>query len=132
MNGESAESGFGIGMDLVSITRFTKSLEKGGDTFLNRIFTAAERQECQNRPNPAQHFAARFAAKEAGMKALGCGWAGGVTFTDFEVVSDGYSVPKLVLHGKALELATEQGVRTIALSISHAEDTAGAFAVARA
>jgi holo-[acyl-carrier protein] synthase len=66
------------------------------------------------------------------MKALGCGWAGGVTFTDFEVVSDGYSVPKMVLHGKALELAKAQGIKTIALSLSHAADTAGAFAVARA
>ena len=119
-------------MDLVSIARFTTSLEKGGQTFLDRIFTTAEQQECQNRPRPAQHFAARFAAKEAGMKALGCGWAGGVTFTDFEVVSDGYSVPKMVLHGKALELAKAQGIKTIALSLSHAADTAGAFAVARA
>jgi holo-[acyl-carrier protein] synthase len=131
MNGESVVSGAGIGMDLVAIARFTQSLEHGGQAFLERIFTAAEQLECTSRPHPAQHYAARFAAKEAGMKALGCGWSGGVTFTDFEVVSDGSSVPKLLLHGKALQLAVALGITELALSLSHTDATAGAFVVAR-
>jgi holo-[acyl-carrier protein] synthase len=128
MNGENQANTAGIGLDLVSIARFTASIEKGGQTFLDRIFTAAEQQECLRRPDPPQHFAARFAAKEAAMKVLGCGWSGGVKFTDLEVVSDGYSVPRLLLHGRAATLAAELGIPSISLSLSHADDTAGAIA----
>ncbi len=131
MSAANCDLNAGIGMDLVSISRFSESLKKGGQAFLDRIFTPAEQQECDSRTYPQQHYAARFAAKEAGMKVLGCGWTGGVTFTDFEVVSDGTKVPLLLLHGKAEELASQLGIASIALSLSHTDETAGAFAVAR-
>ena len=120
----------GIGVDLVEIARLEASLERGGQPMLDRMFTPAEQQECQSRKQSAMHYAARMAAKEAGMKVLGTGWTGGVGFCDFEVVSDGKTAPKMLLHGAAAERAREHGIRSMRLSLSHTDELAIAFVVA--
>ncbi|HEX9792613.1 MAG TPA: holo-ACP synthase [Planctomycetota bacterium] len=122
----TAETPPGLGLDLVDLDRFQQAMERSGEAFLARIFTGQERAECAQRSNPLQHFAARFAAKEAGMKALGTGWTGGVGFHDFEVISDGANPPRLYLYGKAAEVMAAHGLRGTRLSMSHTERTAGA------
>ena len=120
----------GVGVDLVDVARLEASLERGGQALLDRMFTPSEQQECQSRKEPSMHFAARMAAKEAGMKVLGTGWTGGVGFCDFEVISDGKTAPQLRLHGAAAEHARKSGIRSMRLSLSHTDDLAIAFVVA--
>ncbi|HBF22258.1 MAG TPA: hypothetical protein DDW23_00460, partial [Planctomycetes bacterium] len=83
MNSNAAIKPSGVGIDLVEIDRFRVSLETGGEKILNKLFTAQEQASCNTRKDPIPHYAARFAAKEAAMKALGTGWTRGVAFTDF-------------------------------------------------
>jgi len=121
----------GIGLDLVTVTRFADALERGGDAFRKRLFTPKEQAHAATRSKPAQHYAARFAAKEAVMKALGRGFGQGVAFPEIEILSDGKSAPQVVLHGKTKQLAEAAGIVTWALSLSHSDDTAGAVVMAR-
>lgn len=121
----------GIGLDLVTVTRFADALERGGEAFRKRLFTAKEQAHAATRSKPAQHYAARFAAKEAVMKALGRGFGQGVAFPEIEILSDGKSAPQVVLHGKTKELADAAGIVAWALSLSHSDDTAGAVVMAR-
>lgn len=130
MAAASAHLGGGIGFDLISIPRLEQTIDRVGQEFLDRIFTPAEQEECASRAHPVQHYAARFAAKEAGMKVLGSGWTGGIAFTDFEVISDGKRPPEMLLHGKARELADSLGISLLQVSLSHTDDTAGAVAIA--
>lgn len=118
----------GTGVDLVVIGRIGRLREKHGERFLNRIFTPAELEECLGRALPDQGLAARFAAKEAAMKALGTGLAQGVGWRDVEVGSTG-GRPVLMLHGRAAELAKDMGVRNCALSLSHEREYAMAMVV---
>ncbi len=120
----------GLGVDLVEVERFRSSLEHGGPAFRDRLFTAAEQAECEARPDPAPHYAARFAVKEAAMKALGTGWSGGLAFTDFEVHSDGRSAPGLQLRGRAAERAREAGILAWRVSLSHTRALAVAVVLA--
>ena len=76
----------GIGSDLIEISRFTEAGERHGDRFYHRLFTSEEIAYCESRGRPGEHYAARFAAKEAALKALGLGWSGGVTWLDVEVI----------------------------------------------
>lgn len=117
---------FNIGLDLVDIPRLAKSIDSGGQRFLDKIFTAHEQQYCNNGSRPVEHFAARFAAKEAAMKVLGSGWAKGVKFTDFQVRNDSDGRPHLEVSGVAAELATEYGIGKWQISLSHTGTTAGA------
>ena len=117
---------FGIGLDLVDIQRLAKSIEQGGQSFLNRIFTVAEQDYCNGGSRPHEHFAARWAAKEASMKVLGTGWSGGVAFTDFEVSNDSNGRPYLTVTGVAATVASEMGIVEWQLSLSHTGTTAGA------
>ena len=119
----------GIGVDLVDIARLVAALERGGPPLRDRMFTPAEQEECEGRPNPGMHYAARMAAKEAGMKVLGTGWTGGVGFQDFEVISDGRTAPKLRLHGQAAVVASRHGIREMRLSLSHTDTMAIAFVI---
>lgn len=119
----------GVGIDLVDVGRLADSLERGGTALRNRIFTTGEQEECGRRAKPIMHLAARLAAKEAGMKALGSGWTGGVGFCDFEVVSDGRTAPKLLLHGEAAALAEKAGIAEMRLSLSHTDHLAIAIVV---
>lgn len=100
-----------------------------GRRFIERVFTAGEIAYAQQRTQPAERFAARFAAKEAGMKALGTGWRDGITWHDFEVVNLPSGKPTLLLHGVAAELARQAGVASIALSITHTKDQALAMVI---
>ena len=119
----------GIGTDLAEVDRIAKSIERFGDRFLNRIYTPAERAYALSKANSVERFAARFAAKEAGMKAIGTGWRRGVTWQDFEVANEPSGRPTLRLSGVALKVASELGTRRISLSLTHTAATAMAIVI---
>lgn len=119
------------GVDLVEVSRVERMLAKTGDRFAERCFTDSERAYCESGGKlAAERFAARFAAKEAVMKALGTGWTGGVAWTDIEVARDGAGRPTLVLHNAAKELADRAGLREWTISLSHTKTTAIASVIA--
>jgi len=109
----------GLGTELVVVARVEALLSRHGERFLNRVFTPTERAECLRRVRPAIHLAARLAAKEAAMKALGTGWSLGVRWLDVEVQSRADTPPSLRLDGVARTRADAQGVRQTLLSLSH-------------
>ena len=119
----------GIGTDLVEIERIEKSIDRFGDRFLHRIFTAAEIAYCRLKKHSAESFAARFAAKEAGAKALGTGISHGVTWLEIEVRRAPGQRPTLHWSGRAAELAAQMGVRRVSLSLTHSRDLAMAVVV---
>lgn len=119
----------GIGVDLADIDRIRDLFERRGETFLRRVFTPAEAAYARGQHDPAPSLAARFAAKEAVIKALGQGWPEGMRWTDLEVVREKGSPPRLVLHGAAAEAAEKRGVRQTHLSLSHDRGTAVAMVV---
>ena len=109
----------GIGIDVVQNERVRQSIERFGDRFLNRIYTKAEIEYCKRMAACEIHFAARFAAKEAAFKALGTGWAEGVTWKDVEVVRLPSGKPEIHLHGEALARATSAGATRFHVSLTH-------------
>ena len=119
----------GTGIDLVEIERFRRIIERLGERFITRVFTPGEQKFCNERHDSIPHFAARFAAKEALFKALGTGWAKGVTWLDAEVRREGQDAPVLVLHGEAQKLSIAKQVNTIHLSLSHTEQWAVAMVI---
>ncbi len=120
----------GLGSDLIEIERIERSFQRYGDAFLQRIFTPGEIAYCMAKRNFAESLAARFAAKEAGAKALGTGISRGVSWREFEVRRRPGQRPELHLSGRALEIANHLGVRHIALTLSHARTLSIAFVVA--
>jgi holo-[acyl-carrier protein] synthase len=119
----------GLGTDLVAVDRIRQSIARYGDRFLNRIFTDRERAYAARKANSAERFAARFAAKEAGMKAIGTGWNCGVTWKDFEVANQASGRPTLRLTGVAQQIASRLGVRSISISLTHTTEIAFAVVV---
>lgn len=119
----------GVGTDLVEVPRFRLAMERRGDRFAERLFSDAERAYAFRHREPATRLAARFAAKEAVMKALGVG-LGRVGFRDIEVVRAGSGAPALALTGRAAQLATARGVTSWHLSLTHTDSMAMAVAVA--
>ena len=119
----------GIGIDLVEVERIRALLERHGERFKARTFTEVEVTYCDACADPAMHYAARFAAKEAGAKALGTGFAQGVSWADIEVARDAAGRPELRLHGGARELADRQGVVRCHVSLSHTKEQAVAQVV---
>ena len=112
----------GVGIDLVEVPRIREMLEKHGQRFKERTFTAAEIAYCDGCAEPAMHYAARFAAKEAVAKALGTGiWAEGVSWTDIEVGREASGKPVIILHGMAKEHA---GEAACLVSLTHTRDLA--------
>jgi holo-[acyl-carrier protein] synthase len=109
----------GTGVDLAEVARIRASIERFGSRFTTRIFTAAEIAYVERKANRYERYAARFAAKEAGMKAIGTGWKRGVTWHDFEVANLPSGKPTLKLHGVAAEFAKRLNVRQVSLSITH-------------
>ena len=109
----------GLGIDVIQNERIRESIERFGDRFLNRIYTEAEVEYCRNCAQPAIHYAARFAAKEAAFKALGTGWAAGVKWRDVEVVRLPSGKPELHLYGEALARATAAGATRFHVSLTH-------------
>ena len=112
------------GIDIVDISRLEESFERSGDLFRDRIFTEVEIAYCERRARRFASYAARFAAKEATMKALGTGWAEGVGWRDIEVVSQENGKPTLKLSGRALELFQKMGAWKAHLTLSHSNDLA--------
>ncbi|GAB4259309.1 MAG: holo-[acyl-carrier-protein] synthase [Deferrisomatales bacterium] len=119
----------GIGLDLVAIERIGELRRRRGERFVRRVFTEGERDACLGRAEPDPSLAARFAAKEAAMKALGTGWGEGVGWHDVEVVSERGRPPRLALHGAAAARGAGLGVDTVHLSLTHDAGVAGAVVV---
>ncbi len=116
----------GIGVDLSQVSRFRRFLEKGNTGVIDRLFTSGEKAYCLTKRDPAPHLAARFAAKEAFLKALGLGLREGLTWQDMDVVRDELGKPSLILAGRAAAICCERGITTIHLSYSHDGDYATA------
>jgi holo-[acyl-carrier protein] synthase len=114
----------GTGIDVAEVPRIRRSIERFGDRFLQRIFTAGERRYCDSKANRVERYAARFAAKEAAMKALGTGWNHGVRWVDCEVVRMPGGRPTITFHGRAGEFAVRMGVKNAALSLTHTSEHA--------
>lgn len=118
----------GIGIDLVKIDRINKA-GNNHPGFLERVFTPEEREYCTKQKNPGQHYAGRFAAKEAVLKAIGTGWSAGVKWTDMEVLHGEGGGPIVNISGRVKDLMDLRGVRQILLSYSHDGDYAVAQVV---
>jgi len=114
----------GTGIDMAEVPRIARSIACFGERFLKRVFTEAEIRYCDSKANRAERYAARFAAKEAAMKALGTGWNHGVRWRDIEVRRQPGGRPTLAFHGKAAEFAARLGTKNIALSLTHTESQA--------
>ncbi len=119
----------GLGLDVVSIDRISRSLSDGAERFEERVFTPAERQVCASRHDRLQALAARFAAKEACLKALGTGWTGGLSFQQVEVLGSEGGQPELRLSGRAAERAQTLGVRRVHVTLSHEHNVAAAVVI---
>jgi holo-[acyl-carrier protein] synthase len=111
----------GIGIDLVEIRRMESILASQETRFVERVFTPLERDYCEGKRHRAQYYAARFAAKEALMKALGTGWTSSVTWTEIEVQRDSLGKPGFQLYGATKETAEAKGAKQIFLSLSHTD-----------
>lgn len=119
----------GTGIDLAEVPRIKSSIERFGAKFIERIYTPGEIAYVERKANRFERYAARFAAKEAGMKALGTGWRRGVRWRDFEVVNLPSGRPTLKLHGAAQTIAATMGVTAISLSLTHTAENGMAFVI---
>ena len=119
----------GLGTDLMEIARIQQSIDRFGDRFLARVFTPREIAYCKRKKNAAESFAARFAAKEAGAKALGTGISHGVGWLELEVAREASGKPRLELTGRAAEWARHLGVTRTSLSLTHSREVALAVVV---
>ncbi|MGD1091299.1 MAG: holo-ACP synthase [Bryobacteraceae bacterium] len=119
----------GTGVDLCEVGRMQEAIERHGARILNRVFTEREVAYSERKANRFERYAARFAAKEAGMKALGTGWRGGLGWRDLEVTNLPSGRPTLTLHRVAAEIARKMGVRNISLSLTHTADQAMALVI---
>jgi holo-[acyl-carrier protein] synthase len=108
-----------MGVDLAEVDRIRAAIERHGRRFIERIFTPSEIAYVERKANRFERYAARFAAKEAGMKAIGTGWRRGVRWQDFEVTNLPTGKPTLALHGVAAKVADQLGVRNVTLSLTH-------------
>lgn len=122
----------GVGFDLVDLADFGRTLERSGEPFLKRVYTAQEIEYCKTQPHSGQSYAVRFAAKEAAMKALCIAGEDGLQWRDFEVVLAASGEPRMVLRGKAATKARALGINRLLLSLSHSMSSAGAVAIAEA
>ncbi len=122
----------GIGIDTVDIARFRRFLEEGNQAIIARLFNQEERDRCSARKDAASCYAARFAAKEAFLKALGSGLRDGISWHDMEIVNNEFGKPELLLAGRAHELFKKQGLGAVFLSLSHDGGQAVAMVVLEA
>ncbi len=120
----------GLGTDLIEIARIERSVERYGEAFLARVYTPGEIAYCLRKKNAAESFAARFAAKEAGAKALGTGISRGVSWREFEVRRAPGQRPELHLSGRAQHIASHLGIKRLSLSLSHSRELSIAVVVA--
>jgi holo-[acyl-carrier protein] synthase len=122
----------GTGVDLAEVGRIRDAVERHGERFIKRIYTPGEIAYVERKANKSERYAGRFAAKEAGMKAIGTGWKRGVTWQDFEVINLPTGRPTLQLHGEAAKIAEKMGVRSVWLSITHTAELAMAQVILEA
>ena len=114
----------GLGLDIAEIDRIEAAIKRHGAPFLERLFTPAEMAYCESHKGKYERYAARFAAKEAAMKALGTGWSHGVRWRDIEVAREPSGKPTLRLAGVAADIAKRMGVKNISLTITHSGNLA--------
>ncbi len=114
----------GMGVDIIEVPRVRSAIERFGDRFLKRLFTPAEIRYCESKANKYERFAARFAAKEAALKAIGTGLSRGISWQDVEVVREPSGKPTLAFTGKAGEFAARLHVHHASVSLSHTEQVA--------
>lgn len=114
----------GTGIDIAEVDRIARTIERYGRRFLERVFTADEIRYCESKANKAERYAGRFAAKEAGMKAIGTGWNRGVRWQDVEVQRAPGSRPMIAFHNTAGEFFRKLGATRAHLSITHTKDSA--------
>jgi len=120
----------GIGTDIVECVRIARMIERHGETFLTRIFTDHELRYCRSRKGATEHFAARWAAKEAVLKCLGTGMAKGLSWTEIEVRNDPGGRPRVAVRGAAGDLAQRQHISEFLISLSHCRSYATAHCLA--
>ncbi len=120
----------GIGTDIIECLRIAQMIERHAEQFISRVYTEHEIQYCQSRKAATQHFAGRWAAKEAVLKAMGTGWRRGISWRDVEVRNEAGGRPVVVLRGGARDVVEKMGIAQIQISISHCRSHATAFAVA--
>lgn len=120
----------GIGTDIVECSRIGNMIEKHDSLFLERVYTEWEIEYCSGRKSAVQHYAGRWAAKEAILKAMGTGWAKGIAWTDIEITNAMGGKPSVTIHGEARVHCDKLGIAEILISISHCESHATAFATA--
>lgn len=120
----------GLGTDIIEVVRIGEMIERHGELFLQRVYTEQEIRYCQRRKAAIQHYAGRWAAKEAVMKTLGTGFSKGVGFKDIEVCSRKSGAPYLQLHDGAAEIAQKLGIDDVLITISHCRAYATATAIA--
>ena len=114
----------GTGIDIAEVPRIGESIKRFGERFIQRVFTEGEIRYCDSKANRFERYAARFAAKEAAMKALGTGWNHGVRWRDVEVAREPGRRPTIKFHGKAAEFAARLNTKNISLSITHTSEQA--------
>jgi holo-[acyl-carrier protein] synthase len=119
----------GTGVDLAEVPRIRSAIERFGERFVRRIYTPLEIAYVDRKANRFERYAARFAAKEAGMKAIGTGWDHGVTWKDIEVSNLPSGQPTIRLHGIAAQIAEKMGVKRISLSLTHTAELAMAHVI---
>jgi holo-[acyl-carrier protein] synthase len=119
----------GIGIDLAEVGRIREAIERHGQRFIERVYTSAEIAYVEKKANRYERYAARFAAKEAAMKAIGTGWKRGVRWQDFEVTNLPSGRPSLQFHGVAAKIADGLQVRNIALSLTHTSEQGMAIVI---
>jgi holo-[acyl-carrier protein] synthase len=129
-NGDEFMSIIGIGTDIVECLRIAKMIERHGELFLNRVYTPREIEYCSSRKAATQHYAGRWAAKEAILKALGTGWARGIRWQDIEIRNDLAGKPSVALAGGARTVCERLGIGEMLISISHCRSHATAYALA--
>ncbi len=119
----------GTGIDIAEVPRIAESIKRFGERFINRVFTEGEIRYCDSKANRFERYAARFAAKEAAMKALGTGWNNGVRWRDVEVVREPGRRPTIKFHAQAAEVAARLNAKNISLSITHTAEQAMASVI---
>lgn len=119
---------FGLGLDIIEVPRVARNLARTSG-LKSRLFTAAEIAYCESKTRSAEHFAARFAAKEAFLKALGTGWRGGLRFDEIEIVNDERGRPGLVVHGQVRDFCEANRIAGMHVSLTHLKETAAAVVV---
>jgi holo-[acyl-carrier protein] synthase len=119
---------FGVGTDIIEVARMEKMVARGRQ-YLETIFTEKERDYCETKARKSEHYAARYAAKEAFLKALGTGWRDGLAFCDIEIINDDLGKPQVLLYGEVKKFFDLHQIRQASISISHIKEIAIAIVI---